>query len=69
MIIEMLLPLNDNQTLVAAWEFSDSLWEAKEKLLRKFINDIFSSQKINHKEKKWEENIIFELNAKPLPFL
>jgi hypothetical protein len=68
MIIEMLLPLNEDQTFVAAWEFSDKLWSDKEITLKKFINEIFINLAIKYKEKKWQENIIFELDAKPYHF-
>lgn len=68
MIIEMLLPLNEDQTLVAAWEFSDKLWADKEVTLRKFITGIFATQTVKYEEKKWQENIIFELDAKPYHF-
>lgn len=68
MIIEMLLPLNENQTLVAAWEFSDKLWSDKELTLKKFIDGIFLSQNVKYEQKKWQENIVFELDTKPYHF-
>lgn len=68
MIIEMLLPLNEDQTLVAAWEFSDQLWSDKEVKIRNFIKGMFTSQAVKFQEKKWQENIIFELDAKPYHF-
>jgi hypothetical protein len=68
MIVEMLLQITEEQTLVAAWEFTESIWNVKEKQIRAFISNIFDTQNIQFVEKKWKDNIIFEIKGKPFQF-
>ncbi len=68
MIVEMLLPITETQTLVAAWDFSENIWNNKEKQIRAFISNIFNTQNIEFEERKWQENIVFEIKGKPFQF-
>lgn len=68
MIIEMHLNLTKDKTLLATWEFSDSMWLIKSNLLLNFISEIMESQKIPFNETKWNNNIIFTLETKPYKF-
>jgi hypothetical protein len=68
MIIEITLPIHDDLTLIAAWDFSDKVWNEKQATLNKFINGVLKIKEVKYQEKKWKENIIFELDAKPFHF-
>lgn len=68
MIIEVNFKMTDTKTLTSAWEFSDNLWNEKNKLIKSFIKEIFEIQKINHQEGNWNNNIVFEIFGKPYQF-
>ena len=68
MIIEMILHLDKDLTLLAAWEFNDTLWESKEINIKNFIKEIFNSQTILFREEKQQGNVIFKIDTKPYCF-
>ncbi len=68
MIIEMILPLDKELTLLAAWEFNEILWQSKETSIRKFIKEILNSQTVLFKEEKQQGNLVFRIDTKPYRF-
>ncbi len=68
MIIELHLKIDEIKSLLAAWEFSESLWVEKSISIKNFLDSVFESQKIPVIKTIWNNNYIYEINAKPFHF-